>query len=155
MAQLDTDDFLWLPSDPLYVDLRPVALRVEMLRKAMADAGSWVLSGSALGWGDELLSDLDAVVFLTVPPETRIPRLIDRERGRHGAAIAPGGNMHAQHLAFIEWARGYENPDHAGRNRAGHEAWLATLGCPVVRLDGTMPVARLVEDVLAAVTPGI
>lgn len=107
-----------------------------------------------MGWGDELLRNLDAVVYLYVPPEIRIPRLLARERARYGEAIAPGGRMYEQHSAFIAWARGYEDSAHIGRSRHKHEAWLATLGCPILRLDGTAPVAELVDDVRAAVTLG-
>ena len=154
IRHLDTDAFFWLPTDPPFTDIRPIAIRQELLAGAMADAGSWVLSGSAMGWGDGLLLDLDVVIYLYVPPEIRLPRLIARERARYGEAIAPGGRMHGQHVEFISWARGYENETHAGRSRRKHEAWLASLGCPVLRLEGTKPVAALVEDVRATVTLG-
>jgi adenylate kinase family enzyme len=154
IRHLDTDAFFWLPTDPPFSEIRPTANRRQLLGNAMTDAGSWVLSGSAMGWGDELLSNLDAVVYLYVPPEIRIPRLIARERARYGEAIAPGGRMHKQHVEFISWARGYENPEHAGRSRHKHEAWLATVGCHVLQLEGTVPVAALVDDVRAAVTLG-
>ncbi|MFN3764763.1 MAG: hypothetical protein ACK4R3_04250 [Aliihoeflea sp.] len=51
IRHLDTDTFFWLPTDPPFTDIRPIAIRQELLAGAMADAGSWVLSGSAMGWG--------------------------------------------------------------------------------------------------------
>ncbi len=152
IAHLDTDSFFWLPTDPPFTHMRPLPARQESLARAMENAGSWVLSGSALGWGDEHLRDMDLVIYLYVAPEIRIPRLIARERSRYGKDIAAGGRMRDQHRAFLEWARGYEDNDHAGRSRRKHEAWLATLGCSVLRLDGAAPVATLVEDVRSTVT---
>ncbi len=153
IAHLDTDSFFWLPTDPPFTRMRAVPARQERLARAMENAGSWVLSGSVLGWGDEHVQRVDAVIYLYVPPEIRIPRLIDREWLRYGDDIASGGRMHDQHCEFLAWARGYEDDAHAGRSRRKHEAWLATLGCLVLRLDGLAPVPALVEDVRAAVTP--
>jgi len=50
--------------------------------------------------------------------------------------------------AFFDWASHYEDGTREGRNPARHEPWLATLPCPVLRLDGSRPVAELVGEVL-------
>jgi len=70
----------------------------------------WVLSGSLLGWGDDVVASCDAVV--------------------------------------LTWARGYDDPAFDGRSRAAHEAWLATLSVPVLRLDSARPRAELRDAVL-------
>jgi len=106
-----------------------------------------VLSGSMSGWGDSLVAYLDAVVFITLDPETRLQRLRARETARYGA-IAPGGPLKQAHEDFIEWARGYDDPTFGGRSRAGHEAWLSRLSCPVLRLDGVQSVDRLATAVI-------
>jgi hypothetical protein len=51
---------------------------------------------------------------------------------------------------FIEWASHYDDGSREGRNRRRHEAWLARLPCPVLRLDGTRPTAALVDEVARA-----
>jgi hypothetical protein len=51
------------------------------------------------------------------------------------------------HEEFMTWARGYDNPDFAGRNRGRHEQWLAMLSCPILRLDSTRPVEDLVQAI--------
>ena len=71
-----------------------------------------------------------------VPREIRIARLRARERERYGAeAIAPGGQRHAKYEAFIAWAAAYEDGPASERSRRMHEDWLATLPCPVLRLE--------------------
>jgi hypothetical protein len=52
---------------------------------------------------------------------------------------------------FIEWASHYDDGTRGGRSLPRHEAWLKTLSCPVLRLDGTVPVSELVDGVLAAI----
>jgi adenylate kinase family enzyme len=145
---LDTDDFYWAPTDPPFTDPRPIPDRIEVLNKALAGVPRWVLSGSLMKWGESFVPSFDLVVFLYVPPEIRIPRLLEREAKRYGARIEPGGEMHAQSLAFIEWARGYDREDFPGRSLHGHRAWLKTLPCPVLKLDGAQPLARSVEAVM-------
>lgn len=147
-THVDTDDFYWLPTDPPYVQPRSVADRTRLLRARLDGLDRWVLSGSLMKWGDAFAPRFDLVVFLYVAPEIRIPRLLERERRRHGRDIEPGGRMHAQSQAFLEWARGYDREDFAGRSLANHRAWLAALPCPVLELDGAQPIERSVEAVL-------
>jgi adenylate kinase family enzyme len=147
----DTDDYLWLPTTPPYRDLRPAADRLRLMQEMFLPRGDWVLSGSLDGWGDVLIRLFDLVVFLQVPNEIRIARLRDREARHFGAdAVASGGWRHDETEDFIDWASHYEDGTRQGRSLARQEAWLATLPCPVLRLDGTQPARDLVHEVVAA-----
>lgn len=106
-----------------------------------------VVSGSLDGWGDRLVPQFRMVAFLRVPTEVRIARLKVREARRFGAVIEPGGWRHEESQAFIAWAAGYDSGALPGRSLLRHEAWLADLPCPVVRLDGTWPTDALVDAV--------
>ena len=69
----------------------------------------------------------------------RLERLRVREIERYGEqAIAPGGEFHRAHLEFLEWAGSYDTGGLEVRSRALHEAWLATLPCAVVKLEGDL-----------------
>ena len=151
VSHLDTDDFYWLPSDPPYRAKRDIPARLRLLEQAMrASPRGWVLSGSLDGWGDPLVPLFDLVVFLVVPTEVRLERLRARERARYvEPALAPGGSLHEEHHAFLEWAAAYDAGNREGRSRRRHEAWLTRLRCPVVRLDGALPVEELAGRVLS------
>ncbi len=111
-----------------------------------------MLSGSLCGWGDPLIPEFDLVVFLAVPTEVRLARLRAREAARYGPeAIAPDGARHAAHVAFLDWAGRYDTGDVEMRSRALHEAWIATLPGPVLRLEGVRPVAELVARIETSV----
>ena len=69
---------------------------------------------------------------------------------RFTAAIEPGGVMHEAHLAFIQWARGYDQAGFPGRSLERHRDWLANLTCPVLEIDGTPRLDESVERVLAS-----
>ena len=47
-------------------------------------------------------------------------------------------------------AAGYDDTVFSGCCLSGHEAWLANLDCPVLRLDSGAPVEDLVTQILAA-----
>jgi len=151
IAQFDTDDFYWQPSDPPYTVKRSAEERLRLLNAAFAKAGSWILSGSIGHWGAPLIPQFDLVIFLSVPTAVRLRRLRRREVERYGKRIAPGGDGHEASIAFLEWAAEYEIGPAEGRSRDMHEAWLTALPCPVLRLDGGRPVERQRADSLAAI----
>ena len=116
---LDTDDFYWLPTDPPYERARPREARLALLASALAQSPSWVLSGSLCGWGDPLIPEFDLAVFLVVPTPVRLSRLRAREAVRYGhQAIAPGGERHDAHVAFLDWAGRYDAGGAEMRSRA-------------------------------------
>jgi adenylate kinase family enzyme len=148
---IETDDAFWLPSEPPFQEIRPEAERRALLRERLAASDRWVLSGSLCGWGDFAIPRFQLVIFLSAPTALRLERLRRRERERFGEdALAPGGSMHANHKAFIEWASRYDEGDARMRSRALHESWLAELRCPALRLDGRHPLPSLLDQVLAA-----
>jgi adenylate kinase family enzyme len=150
----DTDDYFWLPTEPPYRDKRDVAERLKLMRDVFLPRAAWVLSGSLNGWGNVLIPNFEVVVFLTTPREIRLQRLQTREATRFGAdAVAPGGWRHAETKEFIEWASGYEDGD-VSRNQTTHQAWLAGLPCPVLRMDGSRPMPELVAEVCGAISHG-
>lgn len=150
VPHLDTDSFFWEATDPPFTTKRPEAQRVAMMEAAMAGQPGWTLSGSMMGWGEVFIPRLDLAVFLHVPPDVRLARLKAREQARYGSAIEPGGAMHAAHLEFLEWARGYDTPGFPGRSLERHRAWLAALPCPVIEIAGTPDVEESVARVMEA-----
>lgn len=153
---LDTDDFFWLPTTPPYRETRPREARLALLRRALDESASWVVSGSLCGWGDPLIPEFDLAVFLIVPVEVRLARLRAREVERYGhAAIAPGGPLRAAHVEFLDWAGRYDAGGPEMRSRALHDAWLSALPCPTLRLEGDRPVAEHLARVEASVEAGL
>ncbi|WBL81010.1 hypothetical protein I3J27_11525 [Bradyrhizobium xenonodulans] len=143
----DSDDYFWLPTVPPYQTTRTAAERLRRMREMFLPRLDWVLSGSVTGWGEELVPFFDLVVFVATPREIRLERLRAREAAHFDAdAVAPGGWRREETESFVEWASHYEAGDREGRSLAKHEAWLAGLPCPVVYVDGSRPLAELVEQ---------
>jgi len=148
-THLDTDDFFWLPTDPPFEKVGERGDRQALLAAALDRAPAWVLSGSLCGWGDVVIPRFALVVFVWLAPEVRLARLREREQQRYGAAIAPGGPRHAKYAAFMAWAARYDDSvDVTERSRVMHEAWLAALPCPVIRIEDPGDVDAHVDVIL-------
>lgn len=140
----DSDDYYWIPTSPPFAVKRPVPERIGLMRAVFAPRSSWVLSGSADGWGDEIIALCDAVVLLTMKPSARLERLERREVEQRGVRTSD-----PSYREFRDWAASYDDPAFSGRARHRHEQWAAALEVPVLRLDAAPPVEDLVAAVLS------
>ncbi|HSU03562.1 MAG TPA: AAA family ATPase [Nocardioides sp.] len=141
----DADDYFWVPSDPPYVEKRPDADRTALMQELFVPREAWVLSGSMMGWGEDVVAQCDAVVFLRLDPEERLRRLHAREELRQeGRTFDP-----VAWQEFVTWASGYDDPEFDGRSLRAHEAWLTGVGKPVLTLDSAAGPTVLRDAVLA------
>jgi adenylate kinase family enzyme len=150
VPHLDADDFAWIATDPPFMQRRESKDRVAMFADSIRDVEGWVLSGSLLRWEEDLGPLFDLVVFLRLPQSARIARLLERERRRYGANIDPGGSQYESNQAFMAAAQGYETGAYPVQNLANARAWLARLPCPVIEIEGDVPLQESLGRVLAA-----
>lgn len=80
---------------------------------------------------------LTGAVWLRVDKATRARRVRQRSYEKFGERMGPGGDLFQQEEAFFAFT--------AQREDSEVEAWLATLRCPVVEVDGTLPIQENVE----------
>lgn len=139
-VHLDTDDFFWEQTDPPFTAKREVGKRQALLGQAMDGVDRCVVSGSLTEWGDRFIPRFDLVIYVFTPTPIRIQRLHEREYRRFGDRILPGGDMHEEHLAFIEWAGQYDTGGMDMRSAPHHREWLKRMACPVIKTDGTDPI---------------
>lgn len=151
---LDTDNYLWQLTDPPYTTTRPAVERVALIREDIRKAGSAVLSGSLSGWGDELTVLLTLAVRLDTNTNIRLERLRKREASRFGQRIAPGGDMHQHHLAFLAWAAAYDEGGLSMRSRAAHDEWEKRLPCRKLTVNGANSVEHNWAIIKKCLTPG-
>ncbi|MEM8884539.1 MAG: hypothetical protein AAGD14_10750, partial [Planctomycetota bacterium] len=127
----DSDDYYWIPTWPPYAIKRDPGVRDARLREDLTRFDAWIWSGSALSW--EVDAPMTLCVFLHLPTELRIERLRRREQAE--LRTMPGLSeveIDRRIQEFLDWAAAYESGDREGRSRARHEAWLASLACPVL-----------------------
>jgi len=150
LPQFDADDYFWQKTEPPFTTLNSPDVRTRLLAAELDARDRWVLSGSVVGWGNVFASAFTLAVFLSVPHERRMQRIVARERARYGARIEPGGDMAEQSREFLAWASRYETAGFEQRSRVVHESWIGTLTCPVLRIDDDATVEAWCARVCAA-----
>lgn len=149
----EADDYLWENTAIPYTIMRTVDERSRLLQQdlnlAFMDTSTLVLSGSLFGWDPNLMQAFNLAIFVLAPTEVRLRRLRERESAKWGTRIMPGGDMHENHLSFLEWASVYDTGGLDIKSRALHEAWSEDLPCPVLRIDGTQQLEATIESILS------
>ena len=152
LVHMDTDHYYWLPTDPKFTTKRPIEERLRLMN-ADIDAAQRgvVISGSLMGWGDPLIPRFTHVIRLNTPTKVRIERLRAREYAHFGERIREGGDMHQNHLDFLDWAAQYDTGDVTMRSKACHDQWMKQLLCPQVIAPGDMPLDELTRCMKQAI----
>ena len=148
---LDTDDFLWMPTNPPFKEIRYVDDRIKLLNENLDSHERWVLSGSLCGWGDYLMDEFDLVIYLRIPKDIRMKRLELREKERLGNAILEGNSHHDTFIKFMEWAALYDEGGLDIRSKALHYNWIEKLNCKVLRIEEDISLEnkmRLIKEIL-------
>lgn len=142
----DSDDYYWIPTNPPYTIARSVEARLGLMQEIFVPREAWVLSGAMTAWGQPVIENCDAVVFLSLPADERLRRLEARERIRRGEVKL--GDTDRAWTDFRDWAMKYDDPSFTGRSRVEHESWLATIRQPILRLDSTQTPQQLLDAVM-------
>jgi adenylate kinase family enzyme len=146
LPYFDNDNFYWEKTEPPFTTKRPPDVRNSLLKSSLEIYESWILGGSMLKWNDDISDTFDLIIFLWIPPEIRIERLKRREFERYGDVIFTNPERRKAADDFLDWAASYDD-DHASmsRTRKNHEAWLATMNIPVLRIEGDFTVVERIE----------
>ncbi len=142
---VDTDDAIWKKTDPPFTVRASRTAAISYLEQAITDHDKVVISGAFVGWGDQFKPMIDLFIYLNLPLPIRLERIKKREFHRFGSRILPGGDMHQQHLAFLEWVSQYDNGDPSMRSRKQHELWLSDIHQPIIRINTESTIPQLIE----------
>ncbi len=113
----------------------------QLLMQEINLQGHFVLASVKGDYGKAFAQTLSCAVMLTVPKDIRIERVRNRSFQKFGDRILPGGNLQEQEENFFRFVE--------SRSESAVEEWIQTLTCPILRLDGTKPIAENVECIAA------
>lgn len=100
----------------------------------------FILSGVTMKWNDAILSHIDIAFWVQTPLEERLKRIQEREEKRFGARVLPGGDMYTQQREFRNVVK--------NRDSKTVEESAKRFACPVIMLDGTLPVTENIEKII-------
>lgn len=122
---------------------------VEKLLLQQLEAHDQFIFASVKGdYGEAVVSRFQCAVLIQVPRQIRLQRVKDRSFQRFGARMLPGGDLYDSEERFFTLVE--------SRPENSVEEWACSLNCPLIRIDGTRPVAENIElltERLAAVFP--
>lgn len=100
----------------------------------------FIMSGVTMNWNDEIMSQIDIAFWVQTPVEERVKRIQAREEKRFGARVLAGGDMYEQQVEFRKVVK--------NRDAKAVEECAERFLCPVIVLDGTLPVEENLEKVM-------
>lgn len=107
----------------------------------------FILSGVTMNWSKEILSHIDIAFWVQAPLEERLKRIQAREEKRFGERVLAGGDMFTQQADFRNIVR--------NRDSKAVEECAAKFSCPVVVLDGTLPIMENVARIKEYLKPNL
>ena len=137
---IDIEDLYFSKDDPdyKYNDPRSKKEVTELLNKMIAEDSRFVFASVKGDYGDMLLDSLDCAVVIDVPKGIRLKRVYDRSYEKFGERILPGGDLCERESSFFSAVEARSDDYVTG--------WLENaVNCPVVHIDGTLPVEENVE----------
>ena len=136
---IDNEDLYFPKEDPSYLFSGPRSEEevIRLLEERISKNNRFVFAAVKGNYSDKLISLLDHIVLIEVPKQIRCQRVRDRSYQKHGARILPGGDLYDQES---KWFSLTDN-----RPETYVADWLETIDCPVIRIDGTLPVEENVN----------
>ncbi|MDD7793144.1 AAA family ATPase [Clostridium sp. 'White wine YQ'] len=126
---MDIEDYHFEKSEFPYTIERANEDCLNLMLADIKKHHSFVISAVTGDFGDTIPQLYELAVFISAPIELRIKRIEQREYEKHGERIREGGDMHEQHLKFVDFV--------ASRPLSKIEQWGEMLMCPVICVDGT------------------
>lgn len=138
---MDIENYYFSPEDDSYSSPKGREEVETLLLNDIKDNPSFVFSVVNPNITAEINKNYDIIVYLSAPLEIRIKRIKARSFEKFGKRILPGGDMHEKEKNFEERV--------AKKDSAKTEAWLKSLTCKVIYLDGTRPIAENLKQSLS------
>lgn len=145
---LDIDHYYWVKTDPPFQEKVPFEERNYQLTKDFEQLDKVVVSGSLVSWGKAWHSAFHLGVFLHVPANIRMKRLLEREFERYGIKLYQDKTIQKNSDAFLKWASKYDDPSFDGRNISLHQNWIQELSFPVLQIEGDTSIEGKIQLIL-------
>jgi hypothetical protein len=136
---VDNEDLFFPKTDPSYVFSSPRSKEevIRLLEERISANSRFIFAAVKGNYGDKLIALLDHIVLIEVPKQVRSQRVRDRSYQKFGDRILPGGDLYDKESKWFSLTD--------SRPETYVTDWLDTVDCPVIRIDGTLPVEENVD----------
>ena len=136
---VDNEDLFFPKTDPSYVFSSPRSKEevIRLLEERISANSRFIFAAVKGNYGDKLIALLDHIVLIELPKQVRSKRVRDRSYQKFGDRILPGGDLYDKESKWFSLTD--------SRPETYVTDWLDTVDCPVIRIDGTLPVEENVD----------
>lgn len=136
---MDVEDYYFMDCAMPYSKFYTHEQTKRRMLDDIAQHGNFVLATVRCDWGDELASMCRMAVVLKAPLDIRMERIKKREYEKFGDRVLPGGDLYESQAKFHNKV--------LARGEAHIAKQLRFVACPVLELDGTLPIGDLVRAI--------
>ena len=140
---IDNEDLFFPKADPSYTFSNPRSKEeaIQLLEEKISRNNRFVFAAVKGNYGGRLIASLDHIVLIEVPKQIRSKRVRDRSYQKFGDRILPGGDLYDTESKWFSLTD--NRPDTYVSD------WLETVNCPVIRIDGTLPVENNLDYIVS------
>ncbi len=113
-----------------------------MLEDMITKNNRFAFSAVKGDYGDKLITSLECIIMIDVPKQIRSQRVRDRSFEKYGDRILAGGDLFEKENSW------FVQTD--SRSDDYVTSWLETMPCPIIRIDGALPIEENVEYLVSA-----
>ncbi len=143
---IDNEDLYFPKADAEYIFSNPRSKEeaVRLLEEKIDRNKRFVFAAVKGDYGDKLIASLDHIVLVEAPKQIRSQRVRNRSFSKFGERILPGGDLYDKEEAWFSLTD--------SRPEDYTAQWLETVNCPVICINGTLPVQQNVDDLVSALS---
>ena len=95
----------------------------------------------------DIVSHFKCAVYIEAPKETRIKRVYQRSYNKFGERMLEGGDLYEKEKAFFDFVK--------SKDENTVEVWMSSISCPIIRVNGTLPIDVNVTFIANRVAKGV
>ena len=143
---IDNEDLYFPKDDPSYLYSKPRSTEevVRQLENLIEKDRRFVFAAVRGDYGNKLPAFLDYIVLIEAPREILSRRVRERSYQKFGDRVLPDGDLYETEQSW--YALTDSRPDDYVT------CWLDTVRCPVIRIDGTLPVEENLSRLITLFT---
>ena len=143
---IDNEDLFFPKTDSSYMFSSPRSKEevIRLLEERIRDNNQFIFAAVKGDYGNKLIASLDYVVLIEASKQIRSQRVRDRSYQKFGDRILPGGDLYDKESKWFSLTE--SRPD------AYVTDWLKTVNCPVIRVDGTLPVEKNLDYIVSVLS---
>ena len=146
---IDIEDIYFPKDNPeyKYLNPRPFEEVERILSNIISENNNFVLALVKGNFNKDIVSHFKCAVYIEAPKETRIKRVYQRSYNKFGERMLEGGDLYEKEKAFFDFVK--------SKDENTVEVWMSSISCPIIRVNGTLPIDVYVTFIATRVAKGV